>query len=342
MFEELCRRNAAFRIISTWADAKTLKRLPIGIKRALDSEISEGCLLDYTAISSEVNYAAFVKRAFRQRPGIKAAFTMFETNKTPASMVKAINENFDVLLSPSQFCTHVFEKSGVQIPVHTVGHGIDPEAWPLNPRTQTAKQLARPFCFLIYANAEWGHHRKNYQLTVDAFVDAFGSNPDVKLVLKTTGGAIPSHVMKLKNVEIISAGYSRQQLVDLLAKVDCLVFATNGEGFGLPPREAMATGVPAIVSNWGALETLAQVPGLCYGVPVRSLQKADYRCNPSFGSKDVGDFARILKADLAQSMRDAYDNQEKTLAMGQYAASWVRQNETVSQVVDNIFNVLEF
>src|SRR5690606_16017389 len=42
--------------------------------------------------------------------------------------------------------------------------------------------------------------------------------------------------------------------IDLFSQADCLVFPSKGEGWGLPPREAVALGIPAIVPRHTGLE----------------------------------------------------------------------------------------
>lgn len=50
--------------------------------------------------------------------------------------------------------------------------------------------------------------------------------------------------------DVILPGYiSQEKYVDLLKNADVLFFATFFEGFGLPPLEAMASGVPVVASN---------------------------------------------------------------------------------------------
>ena len=43
-----------------------------------------------------------------------------------------------------------------------------------------------------------------------------------------------------------------EELAGLYAACDCLVHPYRGEGFGLPIAEAMACGLPAIVTGYGA------------------------------------------------------------------------------------------
>lgn len=51
---------------------------------------------------------------------------------------------------------------------------------------------------------------------------------------------------------------AHNKLLTLLRKAHCLLFPSSGEGFGLPPREAMATGIPVILAGFAGLESIAR------------------------------------------------------------------------------------
>ncbi len=57
-------------------------------------------------------------------------------------------------------------------------------------------------------------------------------------------------------------GLSRQKIADLYNCADCLFFPSVYEGFGWPPLEAMACGVPAVVSNLASLPEVVGEAGL--------------------------------------------------------------------------------
>ncbi|MCE7984226.1 MAG: glycosyltransferase family 1 protein [Caldilinea sp. CFX5] len=62
---------------------------------------------------------------------------------------------------------------------------------------------------------------------------------------------------------------SRTQLVELYSTCGLFVSASWGEGFGLPPLEAMACGTPVILTNSGGVQEYAE-PGVnCLMVPPR-------------------------------------------------------------------------
>jgi glycosyltransferase involved in cell wall biosynthesis len=66
---------------------------------------------------------------------------------------------------------------------------------------------------------------------------------------------LSEHVVRL-------GGVDEQQLVEVLGAADCLLFPSLWEGFGLPPAEAMACGLPVVHSDTPALVELMRGAGL--------------------------------------------------------------------------------
>lgn len=336
MVQELSSREIDFGIFPTWKTQETIAQLTLPATRALDNCSTLSTLVNYSVPTR--NDIDFLRNDLAKN-GTAISFTMFETNHIPEIMVDGINFCYDSLFTPSDFCTRVFYESGVRVPVYTIGHGINPIEWPYCHREKTAQEEGRPFRFFLYANGFWDILRKNYQLTYDSFIAAFERHQKVELILKVNNSDnLPVNIPF--NVKVIDGHLSQEKLVQVLNQVDCLVFASSGEGFGLPPREAMSTGLPVIVANWGALSTLGSVPGLCYPVPVNGLKPARYTL-PFLTGENTGEFADVKKEDLVEVMRQVYRDQRKALEVGSFAAKWVRENETTKHVIDRMLKVIQ-
>jgi glycosyltransferase involved in cell wall biosynthesis len=53
------------------------------------------------------------------------------------------------------------------------------------------------------------------------------------------------------NVTIINSLYHEHELVELYSQMDCMVYPSYGEGFGLIPLQALGTGMPVIgTAEW--------------------------------------------------------------------------------------------
>lgn len=265
-------------------------------------------------------------------------FTMFESTQIPARWPDVINR-FDRLLVPSTFCRDVFVGCGVTVPTYLVPLGIIPGNWPICYKRASRKES---FKFLLFANSHWENTRKNYSLAVHLFKQLFGNRKDVQLVLKLTTGTIPPKGLP-SNVNVIVDRYTHAELVQLLHNCDCLLFPSNGEGFGLPPREAAATGMPVIYTDWGGLADLAKL-NVGYAIPPNGQQTAvypdGYVQGANNGSPYVGHFAQQDREALAAKMKWIVKNKDKALAKGLEDALIVRTQETYKQTVDKLLSAI--
>jgi glycosyltransferase involved in cell wall biosynthesis len=120
-----------------------------------------------------------------------------------------------------------------------------------------AKTLApeRPFAepYLVYVGNMKRH--KNVPLLVNAFRDASRDLPHrLVLIGRGTGLRADPDVVMVSDDRVQFAGELPQdQLRRYVAHADAFVTASRYEGFGLPALEAMAAGVPCMVSRAGSL-----------------------------------------------------------------------------------------
>tara|TARA_Y100000310_G_scaffold337465_1_gene424591 strand:- start:467 stop:1270 length:804 start_codon:yes stop_codon:yes gene_type:complete len=263
---------------------------------------------------------------------------MFESTQIPTGWPSIIN-NFNRLIVPSTFCQEVFINSGVTVPTEVVPLGIIPKEWPVN---QDRLKEDRPFRFLLFANSHWQNTRKNYSFVVDVFCQMFGNNPDVELVLKLTVGQRPQ-INLPPNVKVVVGRFDQTHLIHLLHSCDCLLFPSNGEGFGLPPREAMATGMGCIYTQWGGLTDLAKL-GVGNPVPPAGEQAAivneRYLVLANNNSPRFGNFASQNTAAFTDNMLWAVQNRDQLLQKGFQDAALLRERETYADTVQKLSTIL--
>src|SRR5207253_597535 len=102
---------------------------------------------------------------------------------------------------------------------------------------------------------------KDLQLLVGAFDQL---SDDVGLVL---AGGDGWGTLDITNPRVARAGYVTDDVrADLLAAAAVFAFPSRYEGFGLPPLEAMAAGVPVVASDAGAVREVCD--GAARLVPV--------------------------------------------------------------------------
>jgi len=104
---------------------------------------------------------------------------------------------------------------------------------------------------------------KNHQLLIDAFIELRKDERFSDILLALTGDYNTSWGKAIRSAcldkdGIVFLGNLRHyELLYLLRKSQAMVFPSRWEGFGLPPIEAMAAGVPVICSNGGSLPEVA-------------------------------------------------------------------------------------
>lgn len=243
-------------------------------------------------------------------------YTMFESDKIPDEWIPYL-EVADRVVVPTKWCKEVFEKAGIACDV--VNLGIDGDVWQYKERENKRKRR-KDFVFLHY-NAF--NIRKGFLELFKAFTQEFKHDEPVKLILKTNLKTIPLPITKEKysNIEIINESLSEKELVELTQNADCFVFPSRGEGFGMTPLEAMATGCPAIVPNAHGISEYFN-PKYMYEVKVKETCPALYS---RYKGKDVGNMVICDVDDLARQMRWVYEHQDEAIAIGKKASEYARR-----------------
>ncbi|MGH2688627.1 MAG: glycosyltransferase family 4 protein [Actinomycetota bacterium] len=121
--------------------------------------------------------------------------------------------------------------------------------------------------------------RKNLDRLIAAFARL--GDKDLQLVIAGPPGwgsvDLPGVVRKLGlDGRVVFSGYlPDEQIGSLMAGARAFVFPTLYEGFGLPPLEAMAAGVPVVAARAGSLpEVLGDAPFWCDPLDVDSIAEA--------------------------------------------------------------------
>lgn len=171
-----------------------------------------------------------------------------ETTNIPEKWVKVCNQ-FDLIIVPSQFCKDAFVRSGVDVPIMVVLHGLEPEYHPLK-----EKQRETPFIFYDTFNADSFPDRKSCEELIRCFKRAFDGRSDVKLRLRVqqntkTIGYINKHdafsLITLDRPDSANTG----KFAAIYSDVHCTVHPSKGEGFGLIPFQSIACETPVIAAN---------------------------------------------------------------------------------------------
>jgi glycosyltransferase involved in cell wall biosynthesis len=187
----------------------------------------------------------------------------WELTSIPREWVPLFN-SADEVWTPSTFCRDVYVRAGVHPGrVQVIPNGIDPEVFsPAGPKLDLP---TRKRCKLLYVGGTIA--RKGFDVLARAYGAAFTAGDDVCLVVKDMGtDSFYRHQHGQELVRCFAAvegapelHYRDAPLLDdevgaLYRACDALVAPYRGEGFALPVLEAMACGLPVIVTRGGATD----------------------------------------------------------------------------------------
>lgn len=249
---------------------------------------------------------------------IKIANTMCESDQIGPDWVDPCNL-MDHIVVPNEFMKKVFETSGVTKPVHVIRHGVD--------SITRFKYFDRPKrSTFTFGTVGYLNERKGFFELVRAFASEFEPNEPVELVLKTSN-LVYGYYKNWSDprIKMIDKHLDSRELYELYKSFDCFVFPSRAEGYGQPPREAMATGLPTILTNYSGLEDVCN-PDFNYPIDPISFERG---VNPI--EEQTGNWAKIDIQELMYWMRHVYENRGEAMMKGSRAAAEMRNHHTWGQ-----------
>ncbi len=202
-----------------------------------------------------------------------AVIQPWEFGAAPRDWVEQIRMRHAQLWTPSRFVYETFLKSGVpESKLRLVPNGVDPDQFRpelpplelhmLGVTNVPRESLARRYKFLFVGGSV---RRKGIDILLQAYRMAFKAGDEVLLIVKDFG-TLDFYSKRNYQVQLLEWArdasappllYIPDTLPDsamaqLYCSADCLVHPYRAEGFGLPIAEAMACGLPVIVTGFGA------------------------------------------------------------------------------------------
>jgi glycosyltransferase involved in cell wall biosynthesis len=113
---------------------------------------------------------------------------------------------------------------------------------------------------------------------------------------------------------------SVEEIAGLYTAVDCLVYPYRGEGFALPVLEAMASGIPVIVTAGGATDDFVR-EAFGWFIPAKKIEVGS-----KIGNTELTKAGWMLQPDsfaLAMQMKWVSQHPEISKIKGQAAAKYV-------------------
>jgi hypothetical protein len=216
-------------------------------------------------------------------------FSMWEATKLPPGMTEGLH-NFDRILVPSEQNRELFSEYHPN--VHKVVLGVGPEWAP------TERKVDDAFRFFTSG----GGARKNPEAVARAFTTVFPNpaqmSPRPTLVVKSYGGI--GSLYGNPHIEQVTGRLTDEDELALYHHCHVYVSASRGEGFGLQPLQAMASGMPTIVADAHGQAEFAQFATH----PIKAeLVPAAY-----FMLGDAGEWWEPDFEELCEAMHDCYHN----------------------------------
>lgn len=228
----------------------------------------------------------------------------------------------DEVWSPSPLIGEWYQKyNNVVKPVFTYEHGID-SVWAPKPR-----DVNGPLKFLHVGGEAY---RKGLPETLKAFRAAFQGSKDVSLTCKmgSSGFNLDHH----GNVRTIGGKLPFQELLDLHYSHNIFVYPSWGEGFGFNPFQAMATGMPTIMTaDWAPYRRFID-PSLAV--------ETDFVDSP-WPTVHPGKMFRPDHDDLVDRLRWVHDNYEERSDFAQIQAPLIHEEYAWDVVTKSSFEFLE-
>lgn len=194
-------------------------------------------------------------------------YTPWESTRLPEGWAEIMREA-DEIWATTEWVKWVFQKNGVPV-TRVYRHGVEAglSGWM---RKRRRWREGKPLRFLHIGEPA---PRKGGQLVFDSFIQTFGDRKDVSLTIKAhdyntvrgtdviniadNGGVYIDTQAGRPNVRVITSELADFELIDLVRRHDVLLYPTWGEGFGLIPLQAMATGMPVVTTaTWAPYKHL--------------------------------------------------------------------------------------
>lgn len=260
----------------------------------------------------------------------------WEFGSLPKEWIAVMREKVDEVWAYTNYVRNCYIQSGLpEDRVFVVPPGVDtgvfrPDTPPLSLKTK------KQFKFLFVGGTIV---RKGIDILLDAYAHTFTAADDVCLVIKDMGGqsfyqgrTAQEMIAKIQRtpgapeIEYIDRTLNDAELAGLYTACDCLAHPYRGEGFGLPIAEAMAAGLPVIVTGYGAALDFCH-PDNSYLIPARTVQLPEKR----IGERETVDYPWWAEPDveaLKVLLRRAFTQPQEAKAKGQQGMAIIRANFT--------------
>lgn len=196
--------------------------------------------------------------------------------------------------------------------------------------------------------------RKGLDDGIIAYCRMFNSIKNAQLIVKshTLGDEqsiskkikyLATHNMSCKNapVFLLENELTKNQIFELYTSCSVLLFSSRGEGFGLPPAEAMSVGLPVIYTNWSSLpevcDSMYNIAVPYYLDEAVNMFEYGYEIGSKYAIPSIGETMRALYL----TYRMWQDRREKYYTNAQNNIEIIKSRFGLDAIKNYILNILQ-
>jgi glycosyltransferase involved in cell wall biosynthesis len=191
---------------------------------------------------------------------IRFILFFWEETEVPSSIISLINSQFIGVLVTANFVKFALRNSGCILPIFVIPIGLDHLLAQENLSRSNIKPSGNELFRFLHVSSVFD--RKGADVLLNAYFNNFSKTDEVELLIKTFPNP---HNSVRKQLQLLQQSYpdgprviiderelDSAGIASLYHSAHAMVLPTRGEGFNLPAAEALALGLPLIVTGFGA------------------------------------------------------------------------------------------
>jgi glycosyltransferase involved in cell wall biosynthesis len=265
-----------------------------------------------TGDSSDINISFVCANLNGFMPGHNINWAVFESTRIPSQLFETMRKH--TLWLPTEWARKIAIGQGIAADsISVIPEGVNTDLYHSYLIPEQEK-----FRFLLIGKYE---QRKSVDQAITAFVQAFGNDPAVELVIKSDFFKNPELKYRqltdriaatgVDNIRLIWGYQTAMELANLYRTASVFLFPTRAEGWGLPLIEAAATGLPLITTyHSGQTEFLQHIRTSCVllNYTLEPIDCAEYQGFYPEHDDDYGKWAVTTVSEIADVLHTAYSD----------------------------------
>jgi len=285
---------------------------------------------------------------------------LVETDKCNPAWIRKIN-NMDLVIVPSQFVKKTIYDTGIDVTTKIIVIGESYHESIDNEIQHIDLNIDTKFNFLVFGQFTGFKpetDRKNLFNTIKWLCEEFKDNSDVGIVFKTNSGrstkidkAITTNIIRKLIKEVRVGQYPKIHVLhgnmtpsEIAAvyknkKINAIVSATRGEGFGLPLLEAAASSLPVVATNWsGHLDFLNLGSFIKLDYELKEVDKRKIDNNIFVNGLK---WAEVNEQDFKNKVKNFYKNRKGIKSKSNKLSEKIKQKYSFSAISKQYDNLIQ-